>query len=65
MMPNPWKDKVLKFNKHRKSVDEKANDMQIIADKLFQLPMGQLKKILDEEVLAILDKYGVCKNNIE
>jgi hypothetical protein len=33
--------------------------MQIIAGKLAQLPPGQLKKLLDEETVAILAKYGV------
>ena len=57
MMNNPWKKAVLKFNRQRKEIDEKAQDMQIIAEKLFQLPPGQLKKILDEETLGILEKY--------
>lgn len=58
-MANPWKDRVIAFNKKRKETDEKANDMQIIAGKIAKLPPGQIKKILDEEVIAILKKYGV------
>ena len=58
-MANPWKDRVIAFNKKRKEADEKANDMQIIAGKIAKLPAGQLKKILDEEAIAILKKYGV------
>lgn len=58
-MANPWKDRVIAFNKKRKETDEKANDMQIIAGKIAKLPAGQLKKILDEEAIAILKKYGV------
>ena len=58
-MANPWKDRVIAFNKRRKETDEKANDMQIIARKIAKLPPGQLKKILDEESIAILKKYGV------
>lgn len=58
-MANPWKDRVIAFNKKRKETDEKANDMQIIAEKIAKLPAGQLKKILDEETITILKKYGV------
>lgn len=58
-MPNPWKERVMAFNKKRKEVDEKANDMQIIAEKIAKLPAGQLKKILGKETIAILKKYGV------
>lgn len=58
-MNNPWKKRVMAFNKHRAKADEQANDMQIIAGKLAQLPPGQLKKLLDEETVAILAKYGV------
>lgn len=58
-MANPWKDRVIAFNKKRKETDEKANDMQIIAGKMAKLPLGQIKKILDKETIAILKKYGV------
>lgn len=36
-----------------------ANDMQTIASAIAQLPPGQLKKILTEDIIAILAKYGV------
>lgn len=58
-MANQWKERVIAYNRHRKEVDEKASDMQIIADKLAQLPPGQLKKILDDDMIAVLKKYGV------
>lgn len=57
-MPNPWKDKVLAFNRRRAEADEKAADMQTIADALAKLPPGQLKKVLSDEVMAVLAKYG-------
>lgn len=37
----------------------KASDMEIILSKFAQLPPGQLKKVLDEETLAVLEKYGI------
>ena len=58
-MANPWKERVLAFNRKRKETDEKASDMEIIASKIAKLPPGQLKKLLDDEMLAILAKYGI------
>ena len=58
-MANPWKSRVLAFNKRRAEESEKASDMEIVAGKLRQLPPGQLKKILDDELSAVLRKYGV------
>ena len=37
---------------------EKASDLDIIVSEVLQLPYGQLKKILTEEVMAVLAKYG-------
>ena len=36
-----------------------AADMQAIATAIAQLPPGQLKKVLTQDVLDILAKYGV------
>ena len=36
-----------------------AADMQAIAAAMAQLPHGQLKKVLTDEIIAILEKYGV------
>jgi hypothetical protein len=37
---------------------EKSADMDIIVAQLMKLPYGQLKKVLTDEVLAVLAKYG-------
>lgn len=37
---------------------EKATDMDILVSHLLALPPGQLKKVLTEDVLAVLGKYG-------
>ena len=58
-MANPWKKRAFEYNRKLAEEREAAADMQTIAGKLAQLPPGQLKKILDEDVLAILAKYGV------
>ena len=36
----------------------KANDLDIIVAQIMQLPYGQLKKVLTDEVMAVLEKYG-------
>ena len=51
------KQKIIAYNKHRKSVDEKASDFQTILD---NLPPGQVKNLLKNPVCGpILEKYGV------
>lgn len=57
-MPNPWKDMVLAYNRHRQEVDIKASDMDVVVAGLLKLPPGQLKKVLTDDVLAVLAKYG-------
>lgn len=37
---------------------DKANDLDIIVGQIMQLPYGQLKKVLTDEVIAVLKKYG-------
>ena len=39
--------------------EEMANDMQIIATAMAQLPPGQLKKVLTQDIMTILEKYGI------
>lgn len=57
-MGNPWKDRVLAYNKTLAERKEKAEDMDIIVEAMLDLPPGQLKKFLSEDVLAVLAKYG-------
>ena len=59
-MANPWKEKVLAFNKRRAEEGDKASDMAIVISKLGKLPPGQMKKLFsDEELCAVLRKYGL------
>ena len=37
---------------------DKANDLDIIVSQIMELPYGQLKKVLTDEVMAVLKKYG-------
>ena len=56
---NPWKEKVLAFNRAAAAKGEKATDLEILMGKLALLPPGQLKKVLTDDIIAILQKYGV------
>ena len=53
------KAKILAYNKSVKEKGEKASDMDIIVAAFAKLPPGQLKKVLTEDVIAVLKKYGV------
>lgn len=37
---------------------EKADDLDIIVNQVMKLPYGQLKKVLTDEVMEVLAKYG-------
>ena len=37
---------------------DKANDLDVIVSQIMALPYGQLKKVLTDEVMAVLAKYG-------
>lgn len=53
------KERILAYNKKVAADSEAAKDMRSIAEGFAQLPPGQLKKVLTEEITAILEKYGV------
>ena len=40
------------------AAEDGRDDMQAIAAAFAQLPKGQLKKVLTEDIIAILAKYG-------
>lgn len=51
--------KIIAYNKSVKEKGEKASDLDIIVAQFAKLPPGQLKKVLTDEVIAVLKKYGV------
>ena len=53
------RQRILAYNREMADRKEKAADLQIIIDQFKKLPPGQLKKVLTDEVLAVLAKYGV------
>ena len=56
---NPWREKVLAFNRAAAEKREKASDLEKLIAAMAQLPPGQLKKVLTEDVMTILAKYGI------
>lgn len=52
------KARILAYNKVVAERKEKAEDLDILVQQMLKLPPGQLKKILTEEVIAVLRKYG-------
>lgn len=54
------REKILAYNREMAQRKEKATDLDIIISAVLKLAPGQVKKFLsDEEVLAVLSKYGV------
>lgn len=52
------KAKILAYNKAVKEKADKATDLDILVAEIMKLPYGQLKKVLTDEVMAVLEKYG-------
>lgn len=54
------KAKILAYNKTVAEKAEKASDLDVIVAAIKKLPPGQLKKVLTDDVLAVLAKYGIA-----
>ena len=52
------KARILAYNKAFKEKSDKATDLDILIAGIMKLPYGQVKKVLTEEVMAVLEKYG-------
>ena len=52
------KDKIKAIKQAFAEKKEKATDLDIIVSQIMALPYGQLKKVLTDEVMAVLAKYG-------
>ena len=52
------KEKIIAYNKAVKEKADKATDLDIIVSEIMKLPYGQLKKVLTDEVVEVLKKYG-------
>ena len=51
--------KIIAYNKTVKEKGQKASDLDILISKIMELPPGQFKKVLTDDVIVILEKYGV------
>lgn len=58
-MRKEMREKIIAFNKSAAERKDKATDMDVLVAALAKLPPGQLKKILTDDVLAVLAKYGI------
>ena len=58
MINQDLKAKILAYNKSVKEKSEKATDLDILIEAIMKLPYGQLKKVLSDDVMAVLEKYG-------
>lgn len=52
------KEKINTIRKAFAEKKEKASDLDVIVSQIMKLPYGQLKKVLTDEVMAVLRKYG-------
>ena len=57
---NKWTNAARKRREWMDAVEIRAADLEILVSEMKKLPPGQLKKVLTEEVLAVLEKYGVA-----
>lgn len=64
-MNSELRARILAYNKKMADRKEKADDLQLIVDAMMQLPYGQLKKVLTEDVMAVLAKYGILEGKDE
>lgn len=58
-MRKELRSRILAYNKAMAVQKDKATDMDILVAAFAKLPPGQLKKMLTEDVLAVLKKYGI------
>ena len=56
---NKWTNGAKKRREVINGQKVKSDDLDGIVTAMAQLPPGQLKKVLSDEVIAVLEKYGV------
>ena len=57
------RNRIIAYNQAVAADSAAAADMRTIAAAFTNLPHGQLKKVLSDDILAILAKYGVECNS--
>ncbi|MGM9548965.1 MAG: hypothetical protein ACI3V5_03890 [Faecousia sp.] len=56
---NKWTNGAKKRRAVIDAAEGKATDLDVIVSAMAKLPPGQLKKVLTDDVIAVLEKYGV------
>ena len=56
---NKWVNRAKKRKEVLDGQKVKSDDLDVIVTAMSQLPSGQLKKVLSEDVIAVLEKYEV------
>lgn len=51
--------KIITYNRAVAEKNEKASDLDVIVSAIAKLPLGHLKKVLTDDVIAVLEKYGI------
>jgi hypothetical protein len=57
-MKKELRAQIIAYNKALAERKQKADDLDIIINEVLKLPYGQLKKVLTNEVMEVLEKYG-------
>jgi hypothetical protein len=57
-MNKELRSKIIAYNRAVAAKADKASDLDVIVAELMKLPYGQLKKVLTDDVIAVLEKYG-------
>lgn len=63
-MKPEWREKILAYNRQMAERKVKASDLDVLISAMLILPYSQLKKVLAEPVMEVLEKYGI-KPDIE
>lgn len=58
-MRKELRNRILAYNRAVVAQKNKATDMDILIAALGKLPPGQLKKVMTEDVISVLKKYGI------
>lgn len=56
---NKWTNGAKKRRAVIDAAQVKSDDLDVIVTAMAKLPPGQLKKVLSDDVVAVLEKYGV------
>lgn len=63
-MKRELRDRIIAYNRTVAQRKEKAGDLDVLITELVKLPKGQLKKVLAQPVVAVLEKYGYTAEEV-